>query len=523
MQESLRRPAEDRGGPVNRPEGPTLIDAVILGLLYYLGARVGVSLTVMPEGTAILWPPNSVLLAALLRFQGRRYPLLVALAMAAELAADLPAFSLMEALLFGVINVMEATIAFVLLFRWQFNTGLATLEDVRKFVLAGPVVAAFISALCGAAVYKYFRGTETGYLEFVRIWWFGDGLGLMICTPLLLGLWPYVDRQQRDLGVKLRPALDSAVGLTALVTLAAVIASRDGMLFGIHVGPVLLVPFVLFVAARFGTLWASVAIAIASITVVAMVTHDRRPFGAIDIRVMVVVAQEFIFITSLMGLGLAALLAELHSRRTALEVSNRRLQEMNRDLESRVELRTTELRRMNAQLEELALTDALTGLMNRRAFGDLAGREIALCRRENRSLALILLDIDRFKSINDRYGHPCGDIVLQRVAAVLTRVIRAGDTAVRHGGEEFVVVLPATDKEGAVNLAERIRNSLQAEAIRAGEEILHVTASLGVAVMGEADENLGQILRRADEAMYAAKAAGRNRVIAAWDLDAQGA
>jgi diguanylate cyclase (GGDEF)-like protein len=236
-----------------------------------------------------------------------------------------------------------------------------------------------------------------------------------------------------------------------------------------------------------------------------------------------VVAQEFIFITSLMGLGLAALLAELHSRRTALEAVNSRLQELNRDLESRVEERTTELRAMNAQLEELALTDALTGLMNRRAFGDLASREFALCRRQNRSLALILLDIDRFKSVNDRYGHTCGDIVLQGVAAVLTRVIRAGDTAVRHGGEEFVVVSPATDREGAVNLAERIRRALQAETIRAGDVTLQVTASLGVAVMSEADENLGQVLRRADEAMYAAKAAGRNHVIAEWELDAKGA
>jgi diguanylate cyclase (GGDEF)-like protein len=418
---------------------------------------------------------------------------------------------------------MEATIAFVLLSRWRFDTRLATLEDVRKFVLAAPLAAAFVSALCGAAVYNYFRGANTGYLEFVRIWWFGDGLGLMICTPLLLGLWPYADRERRALRIEPRPVLDSAVGLAALAILGAVIASRDGMLFGMHVGPVLLAPFALFVAARFGTVWASVAIAIVSIIIIALITHDRRPFGAIDTRDMVVVAQEFIFITSLMSLGLAALLAELHSRRTALEAANASLQALNHDLESRVEERTTELRAMNAKLEELALTDALTGLMNRRAFADLAGREFALCRREDRSLALILLDIDRFKSVNDRYGHSCGDIVLQRVAAVLARVIRAGDTAVRHGGEEFVVVSAGADREGAVNLAERIRSTLQAETIRAGDVTLHVTASFGVAVMSAADENPGQILRRADEAMYAAKAAGRNRVIAAWDLDSQGA
>jgi diguanylate cyclase (GGDEF)-like protein len=494
---------------------PGIADFVLLPLLYYVGAKLGVWLTVMPEGTAILWPPNSALLAALIAFQGRGYVPFAALAVGAEVAADLPAFSLVEALLFGVTNVAEATIAFLLLARWRFDPRFATLADLPKFILAGPGIGALAAAFCGAAIYSHFRGADTGYLEFLRIWWFGDALGLMIFTPLLLSLRPYARVEDPTPPLTLRPS-DWLIGLAALAIVGVLVASRDGSFHGVHIGPASLLPFVIFVAARFGTRWTAMATMSAAMVVIAMATAGRNPFGNLPPRDMVVQVQEFVLIMSLMALGLSALLTQLRTKQRELESSNRRLDDLNRNLEARVDERTAALKALNAQLEKLALTDALTGLLNRRAFMDLVTREIAHSRRQHRPLAVLMCDLDHFKSVNDRYGHPAGDLVLQQAAAITKAVIRASDTLVRYGGEEFVILAPDTDQVGALDLAERIRQALGSAAIETDRGIVNITASFGVTALCEDDENPEQLVRRADEALYSAKAQGRDRVVASF-------
>ena len=116
-----------------------------------------------------------------------------------------------------------------------------------------PGIGALAAAFCGAAIYSHFRGAETGYLEFLRIWWFGDALGLMIFTPLLLSLRPYRAEEPTP-SIALRPS-DWLIGLAALAIVGVLVASRDGSFHGMHIGPASLLPFVIFVAARFGTRW----------------------------------------------------------------------------------------------------------------------------------------------------------------------------------------------------------------------------------------------------------------------------
>jgi integral membrane sensor domain MASE1 len=303
--------------------------------------------------------------------------------------------------------VVEATIAFLLLARWRFDPRFTTLADLPKFVLAGPCIGAMAAAFLGAAIYSYFRGAQTGYLEFLRIWWFGDALGLMIFTPLLLSLRPYGRDENRAWPAAPRWS-DGLIGLAAVALLGVLVASRDGSFYGMHVGPVLLLPFVIYVAARFGTRWAAVATASATMVVIMMATSGRGVHLNLPPRDLVVQSQEFILIMSLMALGLSALLTQLRTKQHELESSNQRLDDLNRNLEGRVEERTAALKALNAQLEQLALTDALTGLLNRRAFLDLATREIAHSHRQHRPLAILLADLDHFKSVNDRYGHPGG-------------------------------------------------------------------------------------------------------------------
>jgi diguanylate cyclase (GGDEF)-like protein len=163
-----------------------------------------------------------------------------------------------------------------------------------------------------------------------------------------------------------------------------------------------------------------------------------------------------------------------------------------------------------AVAEARAATDALTGLPNTRAVRDTLKRLSAEAARKGTSLAAVLVDLDHFKQINDVYGHSAGDDVLAAVGAALTSRLRAHDFAGRYGGEEFIVLLPDTDRPGAVALAEALRREL--EGISVPGVAREISGSLGVAVQPDDAGDSEQLMRRADRALYAAKAAGRNRV-----------
>jgi diguanylate cyclase (GGDEF)-like protein len=173
----------------------------------------------------------------------------------------------------------------------------------------------------------------------------------------------------------------------------------------------------------------------------------------------------------------------------------------------------TELTAVHRQLETQAITDVLTGLYNRRFLYDLYPKLWSEALRQEKKLAVILVDLDNFKQINDCHGHLTGDKVLVHVTAVLREQCRLSDFLVRMGGEEFLV-LTQGDSEGAQILAEKIRATLARQPIKEGEQKVRVTASFGVAEADVADglNGLEQVLYRADHALYAAKQAGRNRV-----------
>jgi diguanylate cyclase (GGDEF)-like protein len=168
----------------------------------------------------------------------------------------------------------------------------------------------------------------------------------------------------------------------------------------------------------------------------------------------------------------------------------------------------------NRELTELACTDALTGLLNRRAFAQTLERDLSRADRSKTDLTLALIDIDHFKQFNDSYGHQLGDDVLKTVSRVLLDSIRSSDVAARFGGEEFVVILPATDMKGAGIVAERIRAALAGTVLNGPKGPLKVTASVGLASVCGPGCRLAatSIIGRADAALYDAKRAGRNRV-----------
>ena len=167
---------------------------------------------------------------------------------------------------------------------------------------------------------------------------------------------------------------------------------------------------------------------------------------------------------------------------------------------------------MRTRLQTMALTDELTGLNNRRQVMARLEEEFQRAVRLGESICLISLDIDHFKRINDTYGHPFGDQVLKRVAENMLSSVRPYDIVGRIGGEEFLIVAPASPPHEAVSLAERIVSGIRQTIIEDGPTRANVTASAGVAVIRREDADIDELLRRADRALYQAKAEGRNRV-----------
>ena len=177
--------------------------------------------------------------------------------------------------------------------------------------------------------------------------------------------------------------------------------------------------------------------------------------------------------------------------------------------------RYTERLRDNVQMSiEMAITDALTGLYNRRYMESHVGTLVEQAAARGKPLTVLVLDIDYFKSINDTYGHDAGDDVLREFAVRIRKSIRGIDLACRYGGEEFVVVMPETDMAVATMVAERLRRRIASEPfpIQQGARGIEVTISIGIAALGR-DDNAASVLKRADQALYRAKRDGRNRVV----------
>ena len=166
-------------------------------------------------------------------------------------------------------------------------------------------------------------------------------------------------------------------------------------------------------------------------------------------------------------------------------------------------------------LYEAAVRDRLTGLHNRGYFDDRLAAEFSFVRRHRTSIAVLLIDLDHFKQVNDTYGHPVGDLVLQATAAKISESLRAEDLAARYGGEEFVVLARGTDVGGALVLAQRLRTRIALAQTETPSGIVKVTASIGLAVMRKdiVYESVSALLSDADEALYEAKRNGRNQVI----------
>jgi len=222
----------------------------------------------------------------------------------------------------------------------------------------------------------------------------------------------------------------------------------------------------------------------------------RLSAGELDVRLPIKGGDELTALTQVFN----EMAATIQDKTKQLEEARNELAVKNADLEA-----------ANRHLHDQAITDALTGLFNRRHFQDNLDKEMRRCEREERPLSMLLLDLDHFKQYNDRWGHTQGDEELRRVSAQVLKSIRTTDMAFRYGGEEFAVLLPSCSKEQAAEVAEKIRTAVGAHGHRAGV-LGRTTVSIGVATFPQDGQAARSLVDTADGALYAAKAAGRDRV-----------
>ncbi len=186
--------------------------------------------------------------------------------------------------------------------------------------------------------------------------------------------------------------------------------------------------------------------------------------------------------------------------------------ELNGRMLARVIKYAIKRKKMDEKLETLALTDPLTGLYNRRYFFERGWNEYVRARRYQHHLAVIMLDLDFFKQINDKYGHACGDMVLMKVAKLFSQSLRDVDLVARFGGEEFIILIPETDKAGVDFVAQRIRQEIYDTPMEHNGKNFNISASLGIALVEDVVGDFETMINQADIALYYAKENGRNRV-----------
>jgi len=446
---------------------------VILAAVYFGSAKAGLALAFANQSVTSIWPPTGLALAAVLIWGYRMWPAIAAGAFLANITTAGPVASV-AAIATG--NTLEALVGALLLRRVAgFRPSLDRVKDVVALVVYAAVLSTAISATVGvASLWTAGLVPDGQILPTWRVWWLGDLGGDLVVAPalLILASRPAIER---------RPWIYvEAVALAMALVCLTAIAFSNRVSFAYVV-----IPILLWIAVRFRQPGTAAAGLIASVIAVWMTAHGRGPFigGSSDAELLR--AQLFVGVAMVSGLVASAL--------------------------------STERRRAEERLRELADHDALTGVFNRRRFTEELQRSIANSTRYGGHGAVLVVDVDHFKRINDAFGHAVGDQALARLGALLRERVRSTDVVGRLGGDEFTVLLPHADEEQAAALAvallEKVRREGTVTGVTGADRSMPITVSIGIGRFGR---GLGldpeQVLRNADLVMYEAKEAGRDRV-----------
>lgn len=485
----------------------TIMFPLITGLLYYLGAYIGVHFVALESGIVVLWPPNAVLLAALLSRPPRSWWPLLLVVLAAEVIADIAAFTLTQSLLFAAINITECLLATSLI-RYILGEEMDWHKpiDLSVFLVTVFFIASPIAAVGGASVYSLLLTSDTSFLTFWRLWWIGDATGLIILTPLLHMLF---NAGQIWRMARIRYLELFASWVLSLVACYLVFSWELHSEDYLALTPLAVILAPIWVAIRFGPFAASFLTASVALYAAFATAAGVSPFIREIPDQSALLTQEFVVLFAGMLLYLAAFVHQNRGKSCELRKALAEVKQLNQALEDRVRQRTGELFKANEVLQTLALTDELTGISNRRQMKNLGEEEANRSDRSQRPFSVMLLDIDHFKPINDRYGHDVGDRCLQAFAQAIRTVLRSVDRFGRWGGEEFIIIVCDSDHVDLVRLSEKLLDSIRGVAVPVENQIITFTVSIGVAEWH--GTSFDKLVSEADDALYRAKEQGRDR------------
>jgi len=435
-----------------------------LAVVYFVAAKLGLRLAFENPSASPVWPPTGIALAAFLIVGARAGP---AIFVGAFLANLTTAGSLATSIGIALGNTLEGWLGAALVERFAAGRqAFGRPRNAFRFAVLAAALSTTVSATFG--VTSLALGGFAHWADFGRVWvtwWLGDAAGSLIVAPVLL-LWAEHPRVQWR-----RRRVIEAAALVACLVLAALCAF--GGLFPAKNYPLefVVIPILLWAAFRFGARETSTLILLVAVFAVRGTFRGLGPFARETQNESLLLVQAFIAVIAVTNLIVAAIVSER--------------------------------RRMEGHLRDLAVRDALTGLANYRQLMSALEAEIRRSQRTQRGFAVLLLDVDGLKRINDRHGHLVGSRALSRLAEVLHTSCRAVDTAARYGGDEFALVLPETDEAAAQQVALRV-----AERLAQDVEAPRIKASFGVATFPRDGVTAEAILSGADRALYAMKTSG---------------
>lgn len=492
---------------------PLLSDQIIV-ILIYLGLAL---ITQSLVKTITIWPSAGVVMAAFLVFGWRIWPAIAIGTFLSMIAwfinAGQQPYSVGHILLNLVMIASNIIAAAIVLKMCGRVKNLATSFSQFKWVVNQWMVAVMVfgavAVIPGLGAYWLLPRPEASYLFGVENWAISNMMGALVVAPFLMALW--LEGVVLPSLRQLKPHILASLGL--LILFMAMFGAQYSLFSTLVRQPSFLLLPLLFVALTCGQVFTFFFLAQTLCLLWMGTSAGYGPFVSSDGVISYAPLQAFIGFAATVVLIVQSLLSEMHSLREQWAEERRQI---NRQLEQKVAERTRALADVNCRLEALSITDALTGLSNRRHFDAVLAQEWTRATRLAQPLALGMIDIDRFKEYNDHYGHQAGDICLQGVARVLAEHIRrTGDLVARYGGEEFVFIAPATDGVSAAGMAKTVCDALYALQLPHKASALGcVTISIGVASMLPEDgEFASMLLARADKALYRAKDAGRNQVV----------
>jgi diguanylate cyclase (GGDEF)-like protein len=444
---------------------------LLLALCYFATARLGLQLAFLNPSATTVWPPAGIALGALLVGGKGLWPAVLLGAFAANLATTGGVGS-SAGIALG--NTAEALIGAYLVNRFADGRNvMRRAQSIGRFALLVGGGSTIIGATLGVtslfAAGLLVPGTYTGVWV---TWWLGDLVGALIVTPVVL-LWSAEPRP--------RWTRSQALEIGALFLLVTVggLAVFGGV-FRPYPLIFLALPLLLWPAFRLGPREAGTAALVLAGIAVAGTLLGHGPFARQSPNESLLELQAFMGVNAVTAVAVAAVVRER--------------------------------KRLEAELAHLADHDSLTDVLTRRRFQEELAQQLNHCARYGTPAAVLFVDLDDFKSVNDRLGHQLGDTILVNVAKQLRARLRESDFLGRLGGDEFAVLLPQADGVQAQAVAQQLLQTIASDRTVVDGTAIGTTASIGIAVVPEHGKSVEELLARADAAMFEAKAAGRNQV-----------